>query len=130
MAHWVLGRNYEQQGMYTEAVAEFQKASELSGDDPEIRALLGHTYAISGKAEKAKKIVKELQKESTRHHVSAYSIARVYVGLGDKATALEWLQTAIDQRHFLVKFLNVDPQFDSLRSERKFSDLLRRIGLA
>jgi TolB-like protein/Flp pilus assembly protein TadD len=130
VAQWVLGRNYEQQGRYSQAVAEFQKASKLSGGDPEIRALLGHTYAISGKAEKAKKIVKELEEESTRHHVSAYSIARVYVGLEEKARALEWLQTAVDQRHFLVKFLNVDPQFNSLRSEPKFSELLHRIGLA
>lgn len=129
VAHWVLGRNYEQKEMYEQAVAEFQRADELSGGEPEIKALLGHVYAMMGKRDEARRLAEELKELSKHRHVSGYSIARVYAGLGETEQAFEWLEKALKDHHFLIKFIKVDPQFDSLHGNERFTDLLRRMGL-
>ena len=129
VAHWVLGRNYEQKEMYEQAIAELQKAEELSGGDPEIRGLLGHVYAVSGRKDEARRIAAELQELSHHRHVSSVSIARVYNGLGDREQTFEWLEKAFADHHFLIQFIKVDPQLDNLRSDARFISLLHRIGL-
>lgn len=66
---------------------------------------------------------------SRKQYVPAISIAEVYAGLGDKARALEWLEKAYEERSRKFSHLKVDPQWDSLREEPRFQDLVRRIGL-
>ncbi|MDQ3818048.1 MAG: tetratricopeptide repeat protein [Acidobacteriota bacterium] len=129
VTHWVLGRNYEQKGMYEQAVEEFRRADELSGGEPEIRALLGHVYALMGRRDEAERIAEELKELSERRHVSGYSIARVYAGLGETGQTFQWLGKALEEHHFLIKFIKVDPQFDSLHGDERFQSLLGRMGL-
>jgi len=66
----------------------------------------------------------------TLHYIDPFDIALVYVGLGDKAQALEWLQRAHEDHSFELTWIKVDPRLDSLRGEPRFQDLLRRMNLA
>jgi len=128
-AHWFLGMAYEQVGRHEEAIAESQKALSLSEGEPELLGLLGQVYAVSGKRAEAQKVLAELKDLSRRRYVAPIDIARVYVGLGDKAQALEWLEKAYEDRSFNLAWIKVWPWLDSLRGEPRFQDLLRRMGL-
>ncbi len=128
-AHWYLAMAYEQVGRHEEAIAESQKAVSLSGGDPAVLGQLGHGYAVSGKRAEAQKALAELKDLSRRRYVAPFNIAIIYVGLGDKAQALEWLEKAYGDRSFQLTWIKVWPQFDSLRGEPRFQDLLRRMGL-
>jgi hypothetical protein len=77
---------------------------------------LGHVYAISGSEREARTMLSELHELSRKHYVSAFDIAVIHAGLGDKAEALAWLQKAYDDRSFFLVSLNVDPRFDYLRA--------------
>jgi hypothetical protein len=92
-------------------------------------AALGHTYAVSNRRAEAERILDELIEMSRRIYVSPYSIARIHTGLGNTELALEWLEKACDQRHGILAYLKVEPIFDPLRSEARFTDLLRKMGL-
>jgi DNA-binding winged helix-turn-helix (wHTH) protein/TolB-like protein/Tfp pilus assembly protein PilF len=123
-----LGLAYEQKGMYAEAVEEFQKGIKLSGS-PLMVALLGHAYAASGKKEEARKVLAELKHLSSRRYVSPYTIAAIYTGLGERDQAFDWLERAFEERDIWLMNMKVDPVFSSLRSDKRFIDLLRRTGL-
>jgi eukaryotic-like serine/threonine-protein kinase len=127
--HWWLAMAYEQVGRHEEAVAESQKAVSLSAGEPTYIGQLGHAYAVSGKKAEAQKVLAELKDLSKRRYVAPFDIARVYMGLGDKSRALEWLEKAYEDHSDWVAWIKVWPQFDSLRGEPRFHDLLRRMGL-
>ena len=128
-AHDFLGGAYQQKGMYEEAFTEFQKAISLSGDGVRVRGELGHAYAVAGKEEEALKIMDELKGLSKETYVSPYDVAVIYVGLDQNDKAFDWLQKAYEERSGWLKYLKVDPRFDPLRSDRRFPDLVRRVGL-
>jgi serine/threonine protein kinase/Flp pilus assembly protein TadD len=128
LAHLYLGQCYEQVGRFQDAIAEFQNASQLS-EDPRASACLIHTYGSSGRRLEAQRGLKELLKAAKTKFVSPYFLATAYAGLGDKDGAFEWLETAYRERVDWMTFLKVDPELDDLRSDARFSDLLRRIGL-
>ena len=128
-ARFDLGLMYAESGRYDEALAEFQSAISISGSTIEILPALGFTYGLAGKRTEALKVLEELNEQSKRRHVSAFLIAVVYIGLGEKNQALDWLEKAREEHNNSLPFLNVDPLFDSLRSDPRFQDLLRRIGL-
>jgi tetratricopeptide (TPR) repeat protein len=128
-AHSWLGQTYEQKKMYEQAVAEFQKAVALSRGDSYYRALLGHAYAISGKREQAQAIIATLKSESSPASPTDVEVAIVYTGLGDRDQAFAWLEKAWRRRSgYLPYFFRVNPMFDSLHSDPRFADLVRRIG--
>jgi TolB-like protein/Tfp pilus assembly protein PilF len=127
-AHWRLGVAYEMKGSLQQAIAEYQSARELN-DDPWVLALLGHAYAISGKKDEALKTLDKLRETSKQRYVSEYAFAAVYAGLGEKDQAFQWLEKGYEDRNDLLIQLNVDPLFDNLRSDPRFADLVRRIGL-
>ena len=127
--HDFLAGAYEQKGMHQEAIAEFQKAISLSGDSLRIRAELGHAYAVAGKEEEALKIMDELKGLSKEIYISPYDVAMIYVGLDQNDQALDWLQKAYEERADWLRYLKVDPRIDPLRSDLRFTDLLRRVGL-
>jgi TolB-like protein/Tfp pilus assembly protein PilF len=129
LAHSVLGRSYEQQGKLTEAIAEFQRALDLETDVPENYAMLAHAYALAGKKSESEKLLSQLREMSAKRHVPPYNVAIIYAGLGDKDQALAWLERAYADRSFYLTWLKYDPQLDSLRSDPRFADLLRRVGL-
>ena len=128
-AHVYLGRAYEQKGTYPEAIAEMRKALELSEGDTNELAALGHAYAVAHQAGEAKKILDQLKERSQQTYVQPSLIALIHVGLGDKNQAFDWLQKAYEDRSAGLLYLKVDPAFDSVRSDPRFIDLLRRVGL-
>jgi serine/threonine-protein kinase len=124
-----LGQAYGQTGKYDQSLSEFQKAVAASGGSPLMRAELANTLALAGKKDEAEKILANLQQLSSERYFSAYHIALIYAGLGDKNEALNWLEKAFEQRGDYLVFLKVDPRFDSLHSDARFASLLSRIGL-
>ncbi|HEY0319576.1 MAG TPA: protein kinase [Pyrinomonadaceae bacterium] len=129
-AHFYLGWTYTQKGMFTEAIAHYQKALSISKGHSMVLAMLGYTYAISGRESKAREVIRELQELSKQKYVSPYRFAVIYTGLGDKDRAFEWLNKAYDDLDLLLIHVNVSPFFDLLRQDARFTELIRRLGLS
>ena len=127
LAHNQLAQAYLQKHMYTEAVAELQKAVELSGDSPTCMANLARAYVASGKRSEAVKLLDDLKKRSSTGHSNASEIAMIYASVGDTDQAMSWLEKGFEERFNPGVLLR--PGFDSLRSDPRFQNLLRRIGL-
>jgi len=128
-AHALLGMAYQMKGDFHNAIAEYQQARQLN-DDPFVLALLGNIYAVSGRKDEALKILDQLKQLSKQRFVYAYGIALVYVGLGDKDQAFQWLEKSFQDHEARINRLKVDPLFDSVRSDARYADLIRRIGLS
>ncbi len=130
VAHLFLGLAYTGKEMYDEAIAELQKAQTLSGDDDSlITVFLGVIYSLSGKKDEAKKILNEVIELSKHSYVSPLCISLIYVGLGQKDQAFEWLEKAYDERDHWMSSLKVLPILDSIRSDPRFIALLKKMGL-
>ena len=127
-AHIQLGQVYGQKGQYEEAISELKKAISLNSEDNYAIQLLGYMYAISRRTSEAYKALEELKERGKRTHVLPYDIAVIYVGLGEKDRAFEWLEKSFAERDEGLLYLRVDPVLDSLRSDPRFADLLRRVG--
>jgi tetratricopeptide (TPR) repeat protein len=127
-AHALLGMAYQMKGDFQDAIGEYQQARQLN-DDSFVLALLGDVYAVSGRKDEALKMLDQLNQLSKQRFVWAYGIALVYVGLGDKDQAFKWLQKSLDDHEARINRLKVDPLFDSLRSDPRFDDFVKRIGL-
>jgi TolB-like protein/DNA-binding winged helix-turn-helix (wHTH) protein/Tfp pilus assembly protein PilF len=128
LTHYVLGEVSAQKHMPNEAIAELQKAVELSPGSTAFAANLANAYAVSGRREEATKILHDLKSRSRAGFSNAPEIAVVYVGLDEKDQAMAWLEQAYAERFNPGVLMR--PAFDPLRSEPRFQDLLRRIGLA
>ena len=127
-AHFYLGWAYEGKGMFNEAIAEYETARALD-HSPVITASLAHALAMSGKRGEAKKLLDELNELSDSRYVSAYDIALIHIGLGDTDSAFQLLEKAYQERSSSLSWLRVDARLDQLRSDSRFADLMRRIGL-
>ena len=130
VAHWHLGLAYEQKQMFDAAIEEFQKSVSLSGDSPLMIAALGHAYAMSQKKREANKILRQLHELAKQRYVSPYEVAAIYVALGNNEQAFQFLEKACREHSFHLVYLNVWPQFESIRSDPRFQDLVQRIGLS
>jgi serine/threonine protein kinase/TolB-like protein/Tfp pilus assembly protein PilF/alpha-beta hydrolase superfamily lysophospholipase len=126
--HWAISEPLEQAQRYDEAIAELQRARQLD-ETPIMLALLGHVYAVTGKENDARKIIEELNGLSKRMYVDPYFLAEIYAALGERDQAFQELERAYDQRSSWLVWLKVEPKLDSLRSDPRFNDLLRRVGL-
>jgi DNA-binding winged helix-turn-helix (wHTH) protein/TolB-like protein/Tfp pilus assembly protein PilF len=122
------GLAYEQKRMYPKAIADFQRGLQLSGS-PLMLALLGHAYAVSGNTAEARKALQDLRELESQRYVSAYTVAAIYAGLGEKDQAFKALERAYDEGDVWLMNLKVDPVFSNLRSDKRFQDLLVRAGL-
>ncbi len=127
-SHWLLGLAYMYKGSYEPAILALQKSIPLSGDSPDEPAALGLAYALSGKRTEARKILEELKQQAKRRYISPGTIADLYGVLGDKDQAFALLDKAYDERDNMMVLLKVEPMFDPLRSDPRFTDLLRRVG--
>lgn len=123
-ARILLGIAYGQTKNFSEAIAEFLKAS-LIEKTPVLSGFLGYAYAMAGR-EEALQILDELLEESKYSYVPPYSIALVYTALGRKAEAFEWLQKAFVEHSHWRGWLIFTPELDSLRSDPRFTELLQR----
>lgn len=124
----VLGRVYEQLSEYGKAIEALQKAIRLSGDDPVPHSTLAHVFATAGQNDEAGRILDELHETSARRYVSACHLAAIYLGLGKKDLAYEWLEKGYENRDIELVWLKVNPLLDPLRAESRFTDLVRRVS--
>jgi TolB-like protein/tetratricopeptide (TPR) repeat protein len=129
VAHFTLGNAYELKGEFDQAISEYQTAIALSGNLNGRIGSLGHAYALAGRKNDARQILKRLKELSRNGYVSPYHTALVYIGLDEKEEAFAWLEKAQHDRYWMMAFLKVDPRLDPLRSDPRFQDLLRRVGL-
>ncbi|MGI8784123.1 MAG: tetratricopeptide repeat protein, partial [Acidobacteriota bacterium] len=127
LAHYVLGMNYVEKGEFDKGIAAFERCYQLE-KQPWMLAGVGFGYARAGKRQMALQVISELENWSKIRHVSAGDIALVYVALGDKERALEWLEKAYQGRSQYMLFLKMGPMWDSLRADPRFQDLVRRVG--
>jgi eukaryotic-like serine/threonine-protein kinase len=129
-AHVYLGRAYQQKNDFPEAITEFRKALEISEGDTNELAALGQAYAVSKQEGEARKILDQLKDRSQQTYVQPMWIAVIHLGLGEKDQAFDWMQKAYEDRSAWLVYLKVDPLFDPVRADPRFTDLIRRVGLA
>jgi hypothetical protein len=102
----------------------------VSPGSPDRIGALGHAYAVFKKSGNARKALQELRKLSERRFVSAYDFAIIHAGLGEAEEAFKWLERACEERSFsMLMSLKAEPRLDALRSDPRFQDLVRRVGL-
>ncbi len=127
IAHYYLGQAFQLKGHLTEAIAEYQKAVELD-DDPEALAYLGQAYARAGQRDEAQKILARLTEEAKSRYVSGYSMALMFMGLGDKEHAIDSLERSYREGAGNDLFtIKVDPMLDDLRGQPRFEALVAKI---
>jgi Tfp pilus assembly protein PilF len=131
--HMFLGMCYEQQGRFEEAAAAFERARKLTAEagetPPEILADLVRSHVQAGDRAAAEKVRGELDALTKRRYVSRHDLALVSLALGDRRAALDWLEKAYEDRNWYMPWIHLDPRFDPIRSEPRFQDLVRRMGL-
>ena len=127
LAHNILGSSYLQKEMYEEAIAEYKKVMGFRGG--ELRARLGHAYALAGKRDESLRILKEMKEQWKQGGIRAHPIAAIYIGLGEEDQALEWLEKSYGERDPEMVRLNVDPRFDSLCLNPRFKAILKKMNL-
>jgi len=128
-AHLLLGQAYLQKGLQAQAISELQNATALSGDSPSYMAELGVAYAVSGKKVETLSVINQLRKVARHSYVSSYGFAQIYAALGDKQNSINYLQSAYEEGAVWMQYLQVDPVLDSVRSQPRFQDLVRQMGL-
>jgi tetratricopeptide (TPR) repeat protein len=128
-ARFGLGIAYAQNGMYEKAVAEINKAIILSGNSTHVIAALGRAHALSGKRAEAQKVIAELLEIARQRYVSPLDIAIIYATLGDSDKAFSWLEKAYEEHACWLIELGIEPCWDKLHSDPRFTQLLGRVGL-
>jgi len=127
LAHYYLGQVFQQKGQAAKAGAEFKKAVELD-DDPQALACLGQAYARWGKRKEAEQILARLTEEAKTRYVSAYNMALMFLGLGEKGNAIEALERAYNEGAGNdLNCIRVDPMLDELRKDSRFEALAEKI---
>ena len=128
-AHYFLGVGEYGTGKKVEAIAEFERAFQLSEDDQDVRAALAFAYASTGRRSEAFKILRSFQSEkATGSYVSPYMLGVISAGLGDQDKAFEYLEAAYSEKSSdLVYFIKADYRLDGLRSDPRFANLLARV---
>jgi serine/threonine-protein kinase len=123
-----MGRVYTQKGSYEKAIQLLDKGRSLAPDVPNILGALGQTYALAGERNEARRLLSELEALAKRRYVPSTCFALVYAGLGEKSTALGWLETAAKYRELPLVSMYMHPAYDSLRNEPRFAALVKKIG--
>jgi serine/threonine protein kinase/tetratricopeptide (TPR) repeat protein len=129
-AHIGLGRVYGQLGMKERALAELETGATLFRRRPSSLGELGYAYGVFGYRDRALKILAELEDPSRHTRAEPVSLGKLYLGLGDYNQAFRWLRLALDQQTSSLSELRVAPEFDPVRSDPRFNELLRRARLA
>ena len=129
--HLNLGIGYEGAGKLLEAIAEYQRAIEMSNGSDDATAHLANAFVKIGKRAEATKILLGLERKSKSAHLAPYTMATVYAGLGDKDKSLALLEQAFQEKSLEASWhIRADLRLDNLRSDPRFQNLLRRVGLS
>ncbi len=130
IARLFLAFAFEQKKMFGPAIVEHKEALRLFDHTASRMALLGSAYALAGREREARQVLAKLKALPRGQYVSPYNTALIYVGLADHDAAFRWLEMAYRDHAWMMVFLKVDPRLDRLRSDSRFTDLLRRMRLA
>jgi serine/threonine protein kinase/tetratricopeptide (TPR) repeat protein len=129
----LLAYTYAMKRMYPQALAESNKIADqyknTRAENQFVVGLLGWILAVSGKRADAVKTAQDLTDVSLHAYVDSYQLAMIYVGLGDKNETFRLLERAYEQRSASIPYLAIEPAFEGIRSDPRYADLLRRIGL-
>ena len=128
LVHVYLGKTYQRQGKLREALAEFQTATRILPEADWPVAVLAEGYAANGNRAEAQRLLDRLNEKARSQWVPAFAFAELHASLGDKPRALAALEKAYDQREWYLTFLRLAPEFNSLHSEPRFADLVRRMN--
>jgi tetratricopeptide (TPR) repeat protein len=128
-AHYELGLVLEEQGLFEEAISEFRQALKKAPDNVAVLTALGHAQALAGKRSDAEKVLVRLQELSKQQYVSPFQSAVIYAGLNDRKLALDWLEKSREERFNWLPFIKIDPVFKNLRSESRFIELSKTLGI-
>jgi TolB-like protein/DNA-binding winged helix-turn-helix (wHTH) protein/Tfp pilus assembly protein PilF len=126
LLHEYLAMAYVAKEMYPQAVAELEKSRSQSGSGPWDMALQAHIYGRTGRTREARALLSQVL---SRGDVPGHFVAIAYAGLGEKDAAFRWLDKTLEDRWGPFNELNADPLFDSLRTDPRFSALLRQMRL-
>jgi len=129
LPHELLAIVYIEQGRYAEAVAEFERPGPSSALPSRQAGLAGYAYAMSGRRAEALRVLAELEERSKGGFVPSSARALIYIGLGDKDQAFGWLDKAYAELDWRLRELKVQPLYDSLRSDPRFTRLLKQVHL-
>ncbi|HUF18189.1 MAG TPA: protein kinase [Thermoanaerobaculia bacterium] len=127
--HYRLAYAYHHKGLFDEAIHHHRRAVELSGSSADMLAQFAHTLASAGKIQEASSILAQLEERKRTQYVSAYNLALIHVGLGDREAALEWLDQAVLERSWYLPFLAVEPNFRPLHGDPRFHEILNTLRL-
>jgi tetratricopeptide (TPR) repeat protein len=126
LARQTLGWCLHWKGKTVDALAEFQKATTLD-DLPWYKGSLGYAFGASGDRARAEQILRDLDELAKKQYVSPAARASVYLGLGEKAKALDWIEKAFQDLDPLF-WWNADQLYDSIRNEPRFKAILKKLG--
>jgi TolB-like protein/DNA-binding winged helix-turn-helix (wHTH) protein/Flp pilus assembly protein TadD len=129
-AHYRLGQIYILSGNYEEAIAPLKESVALSKESPRAMAELGLAYALRGKTGQARTLIKSLEQRSQERYVSPFNLALIYGGLRDNTRTLALLEEAERERSQSMNLLVLSPAFDGVRTDPRFTALVRHIGLS
>jgi tetratricopeptide (TPR) repeat protein len=129
LSHVYLGMAYGKSGKYEDAIRELKKGLELDPSESHTLMELGYVYAVSGKKAEAENLILQLKQKASQSGADSYVLAPIYTGLGDRDQAFASLEKAYAEHSFWLIFLNVEPNLDPLRSDPRFANLVRRVGL-
>jgi serine/threonine protein kinase/tetratricopeptide (TPR) repeat protein len=129
VTYWILGLLLRKMGRYQLAIAEGEQGVKLSGGSPLMNAALAQTFATAGRKENAIQILDHLTNLTKQKYVAPYFFAGIHIGLGEDERAIEYLEKSYEEHSHWLIYLHLDPSMDSLRSNPRFQDLQRRVGL-
>ena len=129
IAHLNLGKAYETQRRFEEALAELERAQIGAGQNVEPLAMKGYVHGLRGDRGSAQRVLLELMAISSQRPIGATKIALVHLGMGERAEALRWLRRACEERDVGLTFLRANPRWSQLRGEAEFRAIERCVNL-
>ncbi|MGD9345874.1 MAG: protein kinase [Candidatus Aminicenantes bacterium] len=127
--HYWLGAVYGYRGDYERAVERLEEALRLGGRTLNNLGVLGYQYAKAGRRDEAEQLAKELEERSRKGQGAAVWLSRIYLGLGDVDKVFEWLEKAYKEHSLSLFYIPIEPVYAELRSDPRFVDLIKRMGL-
>jgi TolB-like protein/tetratricopeptide (TPR) repeat protein len=127
--HFFLGLAYSSLGRYSEGIEALRKAERMTGMSPEASTFIGYAYGMAGQHAEARAVLRQIEKISEDKYVQPAFFGIVHIGLGELDKAFAYFDKAVDERSSQLALARVHPAFWCLAGDRRYADLLRRLGL-